>query len=1077
MADEIKQTVTIDANFAKLFSELQKTKGEFSSAFSSIQSAAGQLGSALGVSLSAAAVVNFVKTSVSEIGKLQDLADRSDFGADNLLKLKPILENTGSSVEDFVSGVNAMQKSLVDGSAETIAAFKKVGISADEILKLAEDPEELIDRVAKGLANLATQTERVAVARELASKSGARIAPALLNLAQNGGLAGLRSQQGVISKQDIAAIDEAGDTINTAFIKAEAVAAKAFVDIKNGFVDVFEYIKAHPFRFAFNLDGGALTIAGTARKLRENVQAAQTGAELGGAAKLLDSGGAGLKETNAQRDFKKSLDEQIQSLHGQVLALSESKEAAIANAAEIIKTKAAQIGLGESSQELADRLAKFRAESLGLAQGQLADSLGKQNQAIEVQIARMTEGAPAAEQLALKYALLDAKLQDIGPAAQKAAEEQRRLNDEQARAVVPQILKELDDAKDAAKKKGVLLGVTFNADESIRQAVETALDKLASEKDPRARALAFEAALKLRPEIDATRLKSITTDLKIGNGLDTEFSKVLNETFTNTFDLAAAKVQRLEDALQKAKAQGLDPTGEAIRQMARDLDQAKLDQAGADLTRDLKTASNEAQVFGRSFDLGGARISAIENQLRSLIGGGLDPANEKVRELVDQLQNARVDAVFIDLKKGLEDVRNEAAVLGGAIDLPTETVDRLTESIKRLIAQGLDPLDPRIQQLKTQLEDAKVAQQFADAFQNIGQAIGDALTQIQNGDFKGALKNLQNQISRAITDAFITKPLQEQLKNLGNQIFGGIFGKPSLPGVPLPGGPEAAANAQFQVATTQFSAAVAQFSAAVAAQNAAAPAAIAGTTNPANLGSSLGAGGSNPFSFSGGGMFAGGLLANYLGKGGGAQVGFGSAPAGVEGPLMANGGFFSSAFGGLSNWFTSLFHDGGPIGKLHGGGGAINAAMVDLNSVHGDAAQKIIKQIAGLKPNERPIIAEDGEFMLRKEAVRKIGLANAEKLNRLHVGGSIARLTFPRFHDGGSMDLDRITAPSTSYMNQTGTIPDTALTSRSGGSERATSTKVELHVHGVSDADSFRRNEGTIGRALSRAVKNGMKYD
>ncbi len=176
---------------------------------------------------------------------------------------------------------------------------------------------------------------------------------------------------------------------------------------------------------------------------------------------------------------------------------------------------------------------------------------------------------------------------------------------------------------------------------------------------------------------------------------------------------------------------------------------------------------------------------------------------------------------------------------------------------------------------------------------------------------------------------------------------------------------------------------------------------------------------------------------------------------------MANGGFFSSAFGGISNWFTSLFaHDGGPIGKLHSGGGAINAAMMDLSSVHGNAAQKIIKQLAGLKPNERPIIAEDGEFMLRKEAVRKIGLGNLEKLNR--------------FHDGG-----QITAPSLAYMTRTGTIPQNALTPPSRDINRGGRPvlKVEAHFHDVRDFDSFRRNEGTMGRSLSRLVKNGMKYD
>ena len=312
--DEIKQTIVIEASLTKIQQDLKQLEGNFKSSFANIATAANSALGALGVSLSGAAIVGFVKTSVSEIGKLQDVFERTGISADVLLKLRPILENAGSSVEEFANGVNAMQKALVDGSAQTIEAFQKVGISANEILKLAEDPEELLDRVAKGLANVATQTERVAIARDLASRAGARIAPALLELAKGGGVEGLRKTESVISKEDIAAIDAAGDAFNTMFIKAEAIAAKSFIQVLQGFKDVAAYIQEHPIKFIFNIDGGFFEIAGKARQLREDVAKATAGAQIGGAKSLVEGTAPGLKETNAQRDFKKALDEQIDGL-------------------------------------------------------------------------------------------------------------------------------------------------------------------------------------------------------------------------------------------------------------------------------------------------------------------------------------------------------------------------------------------------------------------------------------------------------------------------------------------------------------------------------------------------------------------------------------------------------------------------------------------------------------------------------------------------------------------------------------------------------------------------------------------
>ena len=402
------------------------------------------------------------------------------------------------------------------------------------------------------------------------------------------------------------------------------------------------------------------------------------------------------------------------------------------------------------------------------------------------------------------------------------------------------------------------------------------------------------------------------------------------------------------------------------------------------------------------------------------------------------------------------------------------------------------------------------------------------------------MKRLVSNINRSITDALITKPFEEWIKKQTNELFGPLLKLP-VPGagtgqsVGIPGAAGQVANAtgltspataQFSTATTQFSAAVAQFVTAASATGintaAGSVGSVAGNAIPA--------------------------------------LGFGTRPAGIAGPLLANGGFFSSAQGatastattqfdpkgtflsggsavsgaelnaqgtaaiqevkavstanlttissqtdgilsnlgnlgkgaidsissvlnsvgqifssggsGIGSLFSSIFstsssgvsaaasaigswfaHEGGqvdanfPIRRLHIGG-AISPAIdsVQLSKVAQSVSPRFhdgggmmggkIGGDATLKPGERMIIAEDGEYVIKKQTAMKIGLKKLEQLNRdqamitakMHTGGIVMQnskylqsfhqggkillspqssvlspLNMPRFHDGGDI--------------------------------------------------------------------------
>lgn len=876
--------------------------------------------------------VGFIKEAVTATGNLNDLADQTGFTAETLLKLKPIANDVGSSIEEFAKGVNQFQKAIVEGSPATVEALQKTGLSVNELLKFADDPEGLLNKLSKGLASITNQAERVQAARALLARGGPRLAALVGEVEKRGGFEAIRAAPSPISNEQIAAVDRLGESFDHAKIALEGLVAVKVVGLFEFFEKIGDAIitatgKLDEFRqklpkiFAgptpaelaaqIARNKGELPLSPADAKKREQVDA-----EVGGATR--PSAGVGPQTTDTQKAFLKTLDEQIQSLKTQKLAITESTEASAANAAQAQITKAKTVDLTTANADFAQKLKELTAEMIAVKQGQLAEILAKQNQGLEVQIATMTQSKQAAEELALKYALLDSHLQNIGPAAEAAAKKQRELNAEQARAVVPQTLKELDESKITARRKQVLLGITFNADDAVRTAIEQAIDKLASEKDPRARALAFEAALKLKPELDASRLKSIQTELGTQLGLDKEFGDVLNRTFANTFDRTAAKVDAITSALEKAKTSGVDPLSAGVQKLATDLDQAVFAKAAADLSRDMSVATAEAEVFGRSFDLGAANVQAVQSQIESLLRRGLDPANLSVQKLKEQLESLKVSEAFVTLGKDLELSAAEAKVLGGAINLPAENVDHLTNAIKKLLAEGLDPFDSRIQKLKDQLSDARAAEHFADAFVGIGDALTNAFTDLSNGGkLKDVMKNLASRISSELTQALVTKPLQDWTRSQANAIFGngGIFGPitGAIGGGAAAKTPDQAAIVGIQAAATTSTTAIqttgTTAATSIQALSTEATTAIATTGTTAQTGiqavqavaiAAIQAAATTAALTSGGSTQAGILN------------GFGERPAGVEGPLLPNGGFFSQAIGSLAS-FIPKFAAGGDV--------------------------------------------------------------------------------------------------------------------------------------------------------------------
>jgi hypothetical protein len=212
---------------------------------------------------------------------------------------------------------------------------------------------------------------------------------------------------------------------------------------------------------------------------------------------------------------------------------------------------------------------------------------------------------------------------------------------------------------------------------------------------------------------------------------------------------------------------------------------------------------------------------------------------------------------------------------------------------------------------------------------------------------------------------------------------------------------------------------------------------------------------------SSGGGGGGGFLGMFSGLFGGSSSGAADAGAASEG-----GGLVASMG----------YHQGGLIGKLHGGGLPSDFATLDLSGAHGEAAQRIMKQLAGLKPDERVIVAQDGEYMLSKDAVRIAGVKNIAALNEMRAS------IFPRRHDGGAIgdlptgfSLPRLSTPDLSYMKEARTPDLGRLRADRGAGGGSNHTTIHVNINSP-DVDGFRRSQAQIYSHIAQIVDKGNKY-
>jgi len=347
-ADDLKRvTSTTDAAIAKLKAlgaevpaSLQKLSDEAAKAARAsegfgdkLKTVNGLLGG-LGVGLSVGALVGFGKALLNDADALTKMRDRTGISIEGLQRLQVAGDDAGNTIDEMSSAINQFQNRLASGDKSAVGALDKLGVSLEEIQRMA--PDQQFMAISEALRNVSDPAQQVALAMDLFGKTGAQVLPTLKR-----GFDDVKDAAVGMSTETAERLDSLGDSMQALARKTKGYSAEAFVSLMD-----------------FVSSAGSSTIASIQKDVRETEALI---AQLQGMAQKAQ--GPGLFNQQAATSFVASEDEIRRAIAASEKAAAESARAhekaeaeAKRHAAELKALAARWKELQQASQPYADTL-------------------------------------------------------------------------------------------------------------------------------------------------------------------------------------------------------------------------------------------------------------------------------------------------------------------------------------------------------------------------------------------------------------------------------------------------------------------------------------------------------------------------------------------------------------------------------------------------------------------------------------------------------------------------------------------------------------------------------------------------
>lgn len=231
---------TLGANISGFVQDLNTAQGHAKKSGEGIGTSLGhEINSKLSSLLGAAAIEETIRRTVEYGSKVNDLALRLGISTDAIQQWDFALQQNGSSIEaaaGFFEKLAVNRDKAMKGSDAQIAAFQKLGITLDQLKN--SRVEDIAATIAKAF-QLGDPQALIGPLREVGGKSAGELVTAFRD-----GLADALKDAPLISPEDIAALDRAGDAWGKLKAEFQSSIAPVVAGITEGALAVIDFARA-----------------------------------------------------------------------------------------------------------------------------------------------------------------------------------------------------------------------------------------------------------------------------------------------------------------------------------------------------------------------------------------------------------------------------------------------------------------------------------------------------------------------------------------------------------------------------------------------------------------------------------------------------------------------------------------------------------------------------------------------------------------------------------------------------------------------------------------------------------------
>lgn len=200
----------LDAKFAKTNKQLK----DFESGASKVAAAVGGTFGKLATIVGGVSLAKLTAEAVQFADSLVKTQAQTGISVEALQSLQFIAGQTSVSFESITRAVNLFQRQLVEGGDAAQKALGQLGLSIQEIDRLA--PDQQFAKIAEGISSVEDPAQRTALAMQIFGRSGADLLPMLTQTGEQITDLNARFEQlgGPVSAEAVSKLDDMGDSFD-----------------------------------------------------------------------------------------------------------------------------------------------------------------------------------------------------------------------------------------------------------------------------------------------------------------------------------------------------------------------------------------------------------------------------------------------------------------------------------------------------------------------------------------------------------------------------------------------------------------------------------------------------------------------------------------------------------------------------------------------------------------------------------------------------------------------------------------------------------------------------------------------